>query len=111
MCFAVIAHAGGLTDDETTRALGAGTDYADAGPGYPSLMAAAGVGHVEVTDVTDAYLVTLAAWVREWDAEAVELARIVGADEFAEPQAKRRRAIDAVRAGLLRRYLITATRT
>ena len=43
--------------------------------------------------------------------EAVELARIVGADEFVERQPKRRRAIGAARMGLLRRYLITATRT
>lgn len=58
-----------------------------------------------------ACVVTLAAWVREWDAEAVELARMVGAHEFAERQATRRRAIDAAHSGLLRRYLITATRT
>jgi hypothetical protein len=74
-------------------------------------MAAAGFDNVDVTDVTDAYVVTLAAWVREWYAEAVELARILGADEFAERQAKRRRAIAAAHRGLLRRYIITATRT
>lgn len=111
LCFAVIGHADGLTDDETATAFGAGPDHADVGRGYPSLMATAGFDNMDVTDVTDAYLATLAAWVREWDVEAVELARIVGADEFVERQAKRRRAIGAARMGLLRRYLITATRT
>jgi SAM-dependent methyltransferase len=79
LCFAVIGHADGLTDNETATAFGAGPDHADAGRGYPSLMATAGFDNMDVTDVTDAHLVTLAAWVREWDVEAVELARIVGA--------------------------------
>jgi SAM-dependent methyltransferase len=111
LCFAVIAHADGLIGDEAAEALAAGPDYADSGPGYERLMATAAFQDVDVSDATDAYLVTLEAWVREWDAEATKLARVVGADEFAERQAKRRRAIRAVRAGLLRRYIITATRT
>jgi SAM-dependent methyltransferase len=110
VCFAVIAHADGLTGDESAAAFAAGPDHADAGAGYPSLLAAAGFDNADAADVTDAYVMTLAAWVREWDAEAVELAQIVGADEFAERQAKRRRAIDVAHRGLLRRYLITATR-
>jgi SAM-dependent methyltransferase len=109
LCFAVIAHGNGLTGDEAAEALAAGPDHADAGPGYERLMATAGFQDVDVTDATDAYLVTLTAWVREWDAEATELARVLGADEFAERQAKRRRAIRAARTGLLRRYILTAT--
>jgi hypothetical protein len=108
ICFAVIAHADGLTADETAAAVRAGPDHAAAGPGYRRLMAAAGFDHVAVSDVTYAYLVTLQAWVREWDAEADDLVRVVGAADFVERQTKRRRAITAARTGLLRRYLVTA---
>lgn len=110
LCFAVIAHADGLTADQIATAAAAGPDHADVVGGYPSVLVAAGFHDVDVADVTDAYLETLAAWAREWDAEAVALTRIVGADDFAERQTNRRRAIEAARQGLLRRHVVTAAR-
>ena len=108
--FGVIAVADDLSDDETDQAADAGPVHVEAGPGYPELMAAAGFESVELTDVSDEYLATSAAWVREWDAESVELEQLVGTDDFAERQTSRRQAIEAISDGLLGRYLISAIR-
>ena len=108
--FGVIAIADGLTADEADRAVDSGPVHVDAGRGYPALLSAAGFESVKLTDVSDEYLATSVAWVREWDAESVELQQLVGTDDFVERQASRRQAIEATRDGLLRRYLISAIR-
>ena len=108
--FLVIAVADGLSVAETDVALDAGPEHIDAGPGYPALMDAAGFEDVEVIDVTDDYLATLAAWIRAWDADSTELQQLIGVDEFTERQMRRRQAHATARDGLLRRCLISARR-
>ncbi len=110
MSFLVIAVADGLSAEEADRALDAGPEHIATGEGYPSLLQAAGFEGVDVVDVTDEYLTTQAAWVREWDAESFELEQLLGV-EFAERQTRRRRALATVQAGLMRRYLISAVRS
>lgn len=110
ICFVVIALADGLSRNMIAAAIEAGPPEVEAGPGYPRLMTTAGFAAVDMVDVTEDYLMTLRAWVREWDAESTALRRLVGADDFAERQANRRRAIKAVKEGLLRRYLITSAK-
>lgn len=102
----VIAVTYGLTDRETARAIEAGPSHVEAGPGYRALMVAAGFETVTETDITDDFLRTSLSWVREWDADAAEISPIMGADAFADHQADRRRAIESIERGLLRRYLI-----
>ncbi len=106
--FLVIAVADDLTTAETEAARDAGPEHIDAGPGYPALMRRAGFENIDVMDVTDDYLMTLAAWIRAWDEESTDLEQLIGADQFAERQERRRRAFETTRAGLLRRYLISA---
>jgi SAM-dependent methyltransferase len=108
--FAVIAIADGLPEDEFDRAVEAGPPNVDAGPGYRDLLAAAGFEGIELTEASDEFLATSAAWVREWDAESLELERLVGIEDFAERQASRRQSIAATKEGLLRRHLISAVR-
>jgi hypothetical protein len=110
LSFLVIAVADGLSAAETNIALDAGPEHIDAGPGYLALMDAAGFEDVEVIDVTGEYLVTLTAWIREWDADSTELEQLMGVEEFAERQTRRRKALATARDGLLQRYLISATR-
>lgn len=109
--FFVIAVNDEATGTEREEAIAAGPPHVDTDHTYPELMEMAGFSHVEVTDLTPEYLATLTAWWREWDAAADELAAIVGDDDFQERQTNRARAIRSVEAGLLRRYLITGTRT
>lgn len=110
MSFLVIAVADGLSAEETDRVLDVGPEHIATDDGYPSLLEAAGFEGVDVLDVTKEYLVTQAAWIREWDTESFELEQLLGADEFAERQSRRRRALATVRAGLMRRYSISAVR-
>lgn len=108
--FVAIALADGLSTDDKIRAHEAGPQYVSAGAGYPALLRAAGFEGVDLIDATDEYRQTLSAWIREWDAESSDLERILGADEFAERQARRRLAMEAIRDGLLRRSIVSAAR-
>ncbi len=110
LSFVVIAVAEGLSPEDTDRALEAGPEYVAATDTYPSLLHASGFVDVEVEDVSDEYMATMTAWIREWDRESSELAQLLGADEFLERQTRRRHVLGPITAGLLRRYLITATR-
>jgi hypothetical protein len=109
--FTVIAVSEGLSAEQREEAIAAGPPHVDADLSYPDLMHAAGFDHVEATDVTRLYLHTLTSWWREWETESVELRRILGGDDYTERQANRKRAIRAVRDGLLHRYLISGVRT
>ena len=59
-----------------------GPDYLDAGPGYATLMASAGFEDARMEDLTSEYEATTEAWIRERDAEEVELQDLIGADAF-----------------------------
>ena len=61
--FAVIALTDGLEGDEAAAGIEAGPPFVDAGPGYSTLMAAAGFVDVAIADVTDEYHRTAQAWL------------------------------------------------
>lgn len=105
-CF-VVAVADGLCAADRVRAIEAGPESVEAGPGYPSLMEDAGFVDVKIVDVTADYATTLSQSITARDVERPDLEELLGPDRFAEGQASRRRELEAVNAGLLRRYLIT----
>ncbi len=111
MSFLVIAVAEGLSAEETDRVVEVGPDHIATADSYPSLLRRSGFEGVGLVDVTDEYLATQMAWIREWDAELFDLERLLGADEFADRQSRHRRAWAAARAGSMRRYLISAVRS
>jgi hypothetical protein len=74
-------------------------------------VADAGFTSVDVVDVTDDYLSTLTALMREWDTRSDDLIPIVGEKAFAEQRENRFRAREAIKRGLLRRSLISARRS
>ena len=108
LAFFVITFAEGLTAEQKVWAGGHSPEQIDAGPGYPALLVAAGFDDYAVTDVSDAYAETVDDWIAAWDAEFVEIEALVGVEEFSDRQVRLRRAADAARQGLRRRYLITA---
>lgn len=110
IAFAVIAVAAGLIPEQRALAFEAGPAQVAAGDGYADLIRRAGFRDAAVRDISGAYGVTAAAWIREWDAQRAELEQLVGADEFAGRQSRRRRALRVIEAGLLKRYLFMATR-
>lgn len=110
LVFFVVAVADGLRPRDLERAIAAGPPFVEAGPGHSALIEEAGFGRAEIVDVTDEYVVTLSDSIRVRDAEAADLKGLLGADVFAEGQASRRRELDAVANGLLKRYLISAVR-
>jgi len=97
-----------ITVAHGSSGVNAGPVHAASRDPYPRLLQEAGFAGVVETDVTDDYLATLEAWIREWEAESADLERLVGLDEFAERQIRRRKAAEAIRGGLLQRYLISA---
>ncbi len=108
--FLVIAAAEGLSDDLARAAVAAGPDHVVTEPSYSALMESAGFDAVKVTDVTDAYVTTLADWIREWNSESMELKGLIGASEFSERQTHRQGALEAAGREILGRYLISGGR-
>lgn len=106
--FLVIVAADGLSPADRLAALEAGPEYVAVDPGYRALVEMAGFVDVGIDDLTAEYATTAAAWMNEWDREAAELELLLGTDDFRERQARRDRAVGAIGAGLLKRYLITA---
>jgi len=83
--------------------------YVDAGPGYPSLLEAAGFVNAKVVDVTADYAVTLSDSIRARNNDRRQLEQLLSVDEYAEGQSSRRQELAAIQNGLLRRYLISAS--
>jgi ubiquinone/menaquinone biosynthesis C-methylase UbiE len=110
--FLVISAGEHLTAKERARMVedGIGPEYLDAGSGYPELMRQAGFAQVVVHDITQDYLATTEAWIRERAAEAEALRLLWGAERFEDRQASQRQSLQATADGRLRRYLVTGTR-
>ena len=73
------------------------------------LMGAARFSDVSVTDVTDDFLGTARGWLTEFNRHETELKQVLGAQNWEDRQTDRAAMIDAVEAGLLRRYVVTGT--
>ncbi len=109
LAFVVIAVPEDLPAAARATASELGPDHVD-GDAYPSLVSHAGFVDCDVTDVSHEYADTLLAWIREWEVERDGLTSVMSRDEFEDWQARRRRALGAIRRGLLRRYLVAASR-
>jgi len=109
LVFFVVAVAAGLSARDTARAIEAGPVYVDAGPGYPSLLEAAGFVNAKVVDVTADYAVTLSDSIRARNNDRRQLEQLLSVDEYAEGQSSRRQELAAIQNGLLRRCLISAS--
>jgi cyclopropane fatty-acyl-phospholipid synthase-like methyltransferase len=111
MAFTTILVAPGLDATEHRRAVRAGPWQVLARRPYPELVEQAGFTDVVDVDVSEDYGRIQAAWLGATEARADEVRRLLTDAEFRTAQSDRRRARAAIEEGLLRRSLITATRT
>jgi hypothetical protein len=77
---------------------------------YPSLLRSAGFVDVEEHDLTPAYLATARRKLSEEERLVDGMVEMLGPEEFAETQARRRRAVGAIADGFLRRSRFVARR-
>ena len=110
IAFTTIFVTPGLDPQQQRDALRAGPTHVAARRPYPELVAQAGfVGATEV-DLTTEYERTQRDWYEAAEQRADELRALMSDAQFADAQADRRLALDAIGAGLLRRSLFMATR-
>jgi cyclopropane fatty-acyl-phospholipid synthase-like methyltransferase len=76
---------------------------------YPELVAQAGFEDITEVDVSDDYLTTQQAWRDQNEAHSATLRELIAEDDFRAAQRDRRRALEAIAAGLLKRSVFTAT--
>jgi hypothetical protein len=99
-----------LTASDHRRAARAGPPDVVARHDYPTLLRAAGFHDITELDLTPAYLTTARAWLRHILKLQTELAALRPPGELADQLARRRTAITAIEAGLLRRSMFLAHR-
>lgn len=100
----------GLTDRDRRRAARAGPPAVASPSTYPSLLRSAGFVELDEVDVTAAYLDTARAWLRHGQEFEAELAALEPNGAFTDKLTRRRAAIAAIEAGLLRRSLFFGAR-
>jgi len=111
LAFTTIYVADGLDGPRHRRAVRAGPFQVATRRPYPELVAQAGFRDVVVIDVTPDYARTQRAWLEATESRAAEVQKIISNRDFAVAQADRRFALAAIEEGLLRRGLITGTRS
>jgi len=111
LAFTTIHVADDLDPRQHRRAIRAGPWQVATRRPYPELVTRAGFHDVVAIDVTEEYARTQRAWLEANESRAGDLRRLVSSSEFEAAQADRGRARAAIEEGLLRRSLITATRS
>lgn len=110
MAFLTIHVATGLSTAELERAEAVGPSAVTAPADHVEMMSRAGFVSVAARDLTDDFIGTTRAWLRELEARADVLEPLQPPGEFVERQEERRRMLNAAEDGLLRRSLFTAQR-
>ena len=110
MAYTTIYVAPGLGPSDHRRAVAAGPWHVTTRRPYGEMTAQAGFTDIVEIDVTDDYATTQQAWLEANDARAHEVRALTSEGEFAQAQADRRRARDAIAQGWLRRSIIVSTR-
>jgi cyclopropane fatty-acyl-phospholipid synthase-like methyltransferase len=76
---------------------------------YRELVAQAGFERIVEVDVSGDYATTQRAWLEQNEAHADAMQNLISEDDFRAAQRDRRRALDAITVGLLKRSLFSAT--
>jgi len=108
MAFTVISIAPGLSREDYRRAAQAGPLFKETAVPYPAMLEQTGWRITDQFDLSVEYAQAARQMLREEEARADALARVLGEAEFAEMLARRRRTVEALDRGLLRRELIAA---
>jgi SAM-dependent methyltransferase len=110
LAFTTIYISEGLGPRQHRRAVRAGPPHVVTRRPYPELVAQAGFIEIFDIDVTAEYARTQKTWHDAVEARGEELRRVLSDDEFRLAQANRRLTTGAIRDGLLRRRMITASK-
>jgi ubiquinone/menaquinone biosynthesis C-methylase UbiE len=110
MAFTVISIAPGLSAVEHERAASAGPPFVETGIAYPVMLKRTGWEIVEKIDVTPEYKTTVRTMFGAEQAHADDLGQLWGDAEFSERMTRRRKALEAIESGLLRRELFVTAR-
>ena len=110
MAFVTIFVAPGLTSPEYRRALRSGPTFVSSRrKNHRELIANAGFGRIEETDLTAEFLITSRAWQTERSEHAAEMIAAEGEAAFNERQSNLNVQSGAIEAGLLRRSLFVCS--
>jgi len=110
MAFLTIHLPPGLSSADRARARASGPRAVGSRGEHDSMLRNAGFDVLVERDLTNAFLDTARAWLRESDAVADELIGLEPAGGFDERQEERRTMIAAIEHGLLRRSLFVAAK-
>jgi len=108
MAFTVISIAPALSSEDYRRAVQAGPPFKETAVPYPAMLEQTGWRITDHFDLTVEYAQAARHMLREEEARADALARVLGEAELADMLARRRRTVEALDRGLLRRELIAA---
>ncbi len=107
MVFSVILVTPGLTADDHERATAGGPPFIETEIPYPEMLRRTGWDITDHRDLTAEYRATLARMLDKLEIHAGEIANLFGDDEAADERARRRRALEALEQGMLRRELFS----
>ena len=106
-CFFVIATKVDLSHSDRAKIRKRdGNEHVESPAPYGRLMEEAGFADLEVLDVSKEFLGTIAAWKREWEAEADSLIELLGEEEFSQKIHNRELDLASAEAGLLKRFRV-----
>lgn len=108
MAFTVISIAPSLSSADYKLALDAGPPFKETGVGYPKMLQQTGWRITHHLDLTVEYAQAARHMLREEEARAEALTRLLGDAEFSDRLRRRRKTVQALGRGLLRRELIAA---
>ncbi len=108
MAFTVVSIAPALSPEDYRRAVQAGPLFKETAVPYPAMLEQTGWSITDDFDLTPEYAQAARRMLREEQAHASALARILGAAQVSDTLARRRRTLGALNRGLLRRELIVA---
>jgi ubiquinone/menaquinone biosynthesis C-methylase UbiE len=108
MVFTVISIAPALSAEDYKRALQAGPLFKETAVPYPVMLEQTGWSVTHHFDLTADYAAAARHMLHEEEARAEALVRAFGEAEFSDTLARRRRTVQALDQGLLRRELIAA---
>ena len=108
--FYTIHHAPGLTPWQRRQASRSGPIAAATRRPHAELLASAGFVDIEEADVTSELAATAAAWMEHRAEHRDHLVGLIGEASFVERQRDGEAGLRAVRRGLLRRTLFSATK-
>jgi len=108
MAFTVISIAPGLSAADYKRAVETGPPFKEAGVGYAKMLEQSGWRITHHLDLTVGYAQAARHMLRQEEARAEALTRVLGEVEFSDRLGRKRNTVQALDGGLLRRELIAA---